>query len=96
MNKNRFTEEKKYPDEFGARVYKITRDPSGVRLTHMKITGGRLSVRSPIEYTPHGGEEEIEEKVRAHYGIGAEGQEAAEEPAQAAPADAEEVMDEEE
>ena len=39
--------------------------------------------------------EEIEEKVRAHYGIGAEGQEA-EEPAQAAPADAEEVMDEEE
>ena len=35
--------------------------------------------------------EEIEEKVRAHYGIGAEGQEA-EEPAQAAPADAEEVM----
>lgn len=60
---DRFTEEKKYPDEFGARVYKITRDPSGVRLTHMKITGGRLSVRSPIEYTPHGGEEEIEEKV---------------------------------
>lgn len=39
--------------------------------------------------------EEIEEKVRAHYGIGAEGQEA-EELAQAAPADAEEVMDEEE
>ena len=39
--------------------------------------------------------DEIEEKVRAHYGIGAEGQEA-EEPAQAAPADAEEVMDEEE
>ena len=39
--------------------------------------------------------EEIEEKVRAHYGIGAEGQEA-EESAQAAPADAEEVMDEEE
>ena len=33
---------KEYPEEFGARVYKITRDKQGVRQTHMKITGGRL------------------------------------------------------
>lgn len=30
---------------FSARVYKITRDPQGTRLTHMKITGGVLNVR---------------------------------------------------
>lgn len=31
-----------YPEEFGARVFKITRDDTGKRLTHLKITGGRL------------------------------------------------------
>ena len=31
-----------YPEDFGALVYKITRDPKGNRLTHMKITGGVL------------------------------------------------------
>ena len=39
---------KKYRDEFGARVYKISRDNSGNRLTHMKITGGTLSVKQLI------------------------------------------------
>ena len=34
-----YSEEGKYGDDFGARVYKITRDDKGVRLTHMKITG---------------------------------------------------------
>ncbi len=34
-----------YPDVFGARVYKITRDKQGQRLTHMKITGGSLKAR---------------------------------------------------
>ncbi|MBR5535805.1 MAG: TetM/TetW/TetO/TetS family tetracycline resistance ribosomal protection protein [Clostridia bacterium] len=36
------------PDSFGARVYKITEDERGNRLTHMKITGGTLSARSEI------------------------------------------------
>ncbi|NBI62736.1 GTP-binding protein [Clostridiales bacterium] len=40
-----FTQEPSYPDEFGARVYKITRDSQGNRLTHMKITGGVLKVK---------------------------------------------------
>lgn len=31
--------------EFGAKVYKITRDPQGSRLTHMKITSGVLRVK---------------------------------------------------
>ena len=34
--------------EFGAKVFKITRDPSGARLTHVKITGGRLSVKDVV------------------------------------------------
>ncbi|MCI8646908.1 MAG: GTP-binding protein [Firmicutes bacterium] len=42
---------KKYPREFAARVYKITRDSQGVRLTHMKITGGSLSVKETISGT---------------------------------------------
>ena len=32
--------------QFGARVYKISRDPQGNRLTHMKITSGELKVKS--------------------------------------------------
>ena len=38
----------KYPEEFCARVYKITRDGNNNRLTHMKITGGSLRVKSVI------------------------------------------------
>lgn len=34
-----------YPREFGARIFKITRDAQGNRLTHMKITGGSLQAR---------------------------------------------------
>lgn len=39
---------KTYPDSFGAKVFKISRDKKGERLTHMKITGGSLSVRDKI------------------------------------------------
>lgn len=34
-----------YPEVFGARVYKITRDEQGKRLTHLKLTGGSLKVK---------------------------------------------------
>lgn len=37
-----------YPEQFGAKVYKITRDEQGGRLTHMKITGGCLRVREVV------------------------------------------------
>ena len=37
-----------YDEDFAARVYKITRDEQGNRLTHMKITGGTLSVRALV------------------------------------------------
>ena len=34
--------------EFGAQVFKISRDEQGTRLTHMKITGGKLQVRGVL------------------------------------------------
>lgn len=53
----RYTEEKTYPDVFGAKVYKIARDPQGNRLTYLKVTGGVLKVRNLIRY------QDVEEKV---------------------------------
>lgn len=37
-----------YKEGFGAKVYKITRDEQGNRLTHMKITGGTLHTKDMI------------------------------------------------
>lgn len=39
---------RRYPDAFGAKIFKITRDEQGNRLTHLKITGGRLKVKDVI------------------------------------------------
>ena len=47
----RLAEEAETPEQFGARVYKITRDAKGARLTWMKVTGGELRVRSQITET---------------------------------------------
>ena len=43
-----FAEETARPAEFGARVYKIARDPQGNRLTFLKVTGGELKVRDTL------------------------------------------------
>ena len=48
--------------DFGARVYKISRDPQGNRLTWLKVTGGQLKVRSTLYYVNQKGEKQ-EEKV---------------------------------
>ncbi len=37
-----------YGETFGARVFKITRDAQGGRLTHVRVTGGRLQVKQII------------------------------------------------
>ena len=37
-----------YAEDFGALVYKISEDERGTRLTHLKITGGALSVRDSL------------------------------------------------
>lgn len=38
-----------YPTEFGAKIYKISHDETGNRLTHMKITGGSLQAKHLLE-----------------------------------------------
>ncbi len=45
----KYTFETVYSDKFGAKIYKISKDNNGNRLTHMKITGGRLSVKESIK-----------------------------------------------
>ena len=44
-----FTAGTGYSREFGARVFKISRDSQGNRLTHLKITGGSLKVKSFLD-----------------------------------------------
>lgn len=43
-----YAPEPEYPEEFGARVYKIGRDASGVRLSYLKVTGGSLRVKMMV------------------------------------------------
>ena len=43
-----YTAEPPSGDEFGARVFKISDDPQGARLTHMKITSGCLKVKDVL------------------------------------------------
>ena len=51
-----------YGEAFAARVYKISRDPQGNRLSWLKVTGGSLKVRSVLSYTNRKGET-VEEKA---------------------------------
>jgi len=57
-----YAPDKQYPREFGAKVYKISRDPQGARLTWLKVTGGSLKVRSLLSYADARGEKR-EEKI---------------------------------
>ena len=57
-----------YGDEFGARIFKITRD-GGARLTWMKLTGGKLSVKTPLaDCTDDKGMPEKVEQIRFYSG----------------------------
>jgi small GTP-binding protein len=55
----KYTEKPFYQEEFGAKVFKISRDDQGNRLTFMKITGGNLKVKTAFtnKHT------DIEEKI---------------------------------
>ena len=53
-----YTCERKYKSEFGAKVYKISYDPKGSRLTHLKITGGVLKTRDELCYIDNDGAEQ--------------------------------------
>jgi len=46
---------------FGARVFKISRDAQGARLTWLRVTGGSLRAKTPLSYRVNG--ELFEEKV---------------------------------
>lgn len=43
-----YTLEPSYGNEFGAKIFKISRDEQGNRLTHMKLTGGILKVKDSL------------------------------------------------
>ena len=51
-----------YPADFGAKVYKISHDEQGNRLTHLKITGGALKPKDSLKMLKADGET-AEEKV---------------------------------
>lgn len=43
-----YVKEKQYPKQFQARVFRITHDKQGNKLTHLKITGGSLKVKEQV------------------------------------------------
>ncbi len=53
---SRFTAVPERNEEFGAMVYKVSYDPKGSRLTHLKVVGGTLRMRDQIEYMSQDGE----------------------------------------
>ena len=62
-------DERPHPAEFGARVFKISHEPSGARLTWLKVTGGTLEARQPIEVvTAHGTVTEKADQIRRYLG----------------------------
>lgn len=65
-----YTKPVAYPDEFGAKVYKIARDPQGNRLTYLKITGGGLKVKTILHGTGMDGGvwEEKVDQIRIYSG----------------------------
>ncbi len=59
----RYMEVPRYPAEFGAKVFKISRDEQGNRQTHLKVTGGILRVREALP-----GQEEKINQIRIYSG----------------------------
>ena len=43
-----YISDREYPTEFGARVFKVSEDEQGNRLTYLKITGGSLKVKTVL------------------------------------------------
>lgn len=54
-----------YPVEFGAKIFKVTRDDQGNRLTHLKVTGGKLKVKDVL--SNHNWEEKVNQ-IRIYSG----------------------------
>ncbi|WP_432624286.1 GTP-binding protein [Bifidobacterium sp.] len=47
----RFTREPRYDGDFGARIYKVSHDAQGNRLTWLKVTGGELKAKMMLSGT---------------------------------------------
>ncbi len=62
---SRFGPRPVWGEEFSARVFKISRDSQGARLTHLKVTGGELQVKSTL---PMSGKEEKIDQLRIYSG----------------------------
>ena len=68
---DKYSLEKQYSESlFGAKVYKISRDPQGKRLSYTKITGGSLKTKDTIEITLPDGSSTFEkiEEIRIYSG----------------------------
>ena len=61
----RFCPVRAFPEEFGARVYKISRDSQGNRLTWLRVTGGELRVKGLVRGP---GWEEKVDQIRLYSG----------------------------
>ena len=57
-----YADERVYPEEFGACVYKISADETNTRLTHMRITGGTLKAKQMLR------EDEKADQIRIYSG----------------------------
>ncbi len=64
-----YGEPPKFGKEFGARVYKISRDEQGNRLTHLKVTGGSLKVKTELSSSRQDGTGEKVNQVRIYSGM---------------------------
>ncbi len=66
----RFTVAPEYPSEFGAKVFKISRDAQGGRLTWLKVTGGALRVKALLSYRAQNQDyQEKADQLRLYSGI---------------------------
>ncbi len=58
----KYTAEKTHPEEFGAKVFKLTHTDSAGLVCHMKITGGVLNIKDKLQVFDEDGNE-FEEKI---------------------------------
>ncbi len=61
-----YTQHKKFSNEFGAKIFKISEDDKGKRLAYLKITGGSLLVKSTLD---GGGWSQKINEIRQYSGI---------------------------
>ena len=65
LSVEKYIKEPERPESFGARVFKVTHTDKGERLVHLKITGGKLTVKEKISKD---GWEEKCEQIRIYSG----------------------------